>query len=100
MHYSSLYLGIEEIIQLACQSATSVPTADKDDQLLKQHVCRARTALDEIQDVLTKHRGALNNLRQARWHPVRKKVAFVLEKLSTIMDAINSTALLVAMYVV
>lgn len=97
--YATVYFGVEEILELAHRSARSAQTADKDVRILRYQVEAARTACKDIRDGLKGQHGRPIR-RGSQWQPRRKKTAFIFSKLSVIMDAINSTALLIAMYVI
>jgi len=97
LRYMTVYFGIEEISELARRSS-SVATAKKDTRLLKPHLEAARAAGQAIKETLIRRPAAIRK-RGSQWRPSGDMAVFIVSKLSAIMDAINSTALLVAMYV-
>lgn len=98
LRYMTVYFGIEEISELARRSASSAATAKKDTRLLKPHLEAARAAGQAIKETLIRRPAAIRK-RGSQWRPSGDMAVFIVSKLSAIMDAINSTALLVAMYV-
>jgi len=96
--YTLLHFGIDEVVHLAQSSRKLHDTAGNDSRLLKRHVRAARLALKDIQDALTSHCSGRSAERQTpRAVKSRKEVAFFQTRLSRVVAAINSTALLVAM---
>ena len=100
LNSSLLYFSIEEVRQYAQKTVGLDQTAEQDARLLKRDVCSARHALNEIQAAIPKKTRLLSGSHSTPWRSNQpKQVRFFLSRLSTITAAINTTTLLVAMYV-